>query len=186
MKLPWKRGEAKSDSPMMVALSQLGSAHWGARSHEALMRDGYMRNAVAYRCVRMVAETAASVPLVVSHEGAGALLKRPMPDETCTDVLARAYAHLLIFGNAYLEALLLPDQDTPKGLQGLRPDRMNAELGQRGWVTGWTYKLGRKGAQDFDDAIRLVACVAFEAVSSGGRCVWPVALCSGAPGAGSA
>jgi len=55
MKLPWIREEQKSVSSVMVALSQLGAARWGGRSGEALMRDGYLRNAVAYRCVRMVA-----------------------------------------------------------------------------------------------------------------------------------
>ena len=54
----------------LVALAQLGSPVWGGRDAVALMQDGYLRNAVAYRCVRMVAEAAASVPLVTAHDGA--------------------------------------------------------------------------------------------------------------------
>lgn len=147
MKLPWKREEQKSAASMMVALSQLGRAHWGARSGEALMRDGYLRNAVAYRCVRMVADAAASVQLKTAHERAHDLLDRPLPDETCTDMLAKIYAHLQISGNAYLEGLTLEDGGPPKGLQVLRPDRMKAQIDARGWVSGWTYKVDRRERQ---------------------------------------
>lgn len=147
MKLPWKREEQKSVSSVMVALSQLGAARWGARSGEALMRDGYLRNAVAYRCVRMVAEAAASVPFVTAHEGAKQLLARPLPDETCVDIFAKIYAQLQISGNAYLEALSLGEGETPQGLQVLRPERMKAQLDGRGWVSTWSYKVGHKERQ---------------------------------------
>lgn len=144
MKLPWQKEEVKSASSMMVALSQLGSARWGGRSGGALMRDGYLRNAVAYRCVRMISEAAASVPFVTTHEGAQALLGRPLPDETCTDIFAKIYAHLQISGNAYLEALALGEGEAPRGLQVLRPERMKAQLDGRGWVSGWIYSVDRR------------------------------------------
>jgi len=153
MKLPWIREEQKSVSSVMVALSQLGAARWGGRSGEALMRDGYLRNAVAYRCVRMVAEAAASVPFVSGHEGAAALLARPMPGESCSDIFARLYAHLHISGNAYLEALQLGEREAPRGLQVLRPERMKAQLDGRGWIERWTYKVGHKARHiDRDEA----------------------------------
>ena len=82
MKLPWQKGEQRSVSSVMVALSQLGSARWGARSGEALMRDGYLRNA------------AASVPFTVRHDAAAALLERPLPDETCTDIFTKLFPAL--------------------------------------------------------------------------------------------
>ena len=144
MKLPWKKGEAKSHSPVMVALSQLGAARWGARSSEALMRDGYLSNAVAYRCIRLVAEAAASVPLETEHEGAGALVARPMPGEGCAELFCELYANVQLTGNAYLEALTPEGAEEPKGLQVLRPDRMSADLDTRGWVNAWVYKLGQK------------------------------------------
>lgn len=147
MKLPWKREEQKSVSSVMVALSQLGSARWGARSGEALMRDGYLRNAVAYRCVRMVAEAAASVPFTARHEEVSTLLARPMPGETCTDIFTKLYAHVQISGNAYLEALILGEGEGPRGLQVLPPERMSAQLDARGWVRGWAYKVGHRERQ---------------------------------------
>lgn len=84
MKLGWPftkgNAEAKSAVPL-VALSHIGEARWGSRDGAALTRDGYLQNAVAYRAVRMVAEAAASVPLVTPHEGAAGLLARPQPGE---------------------------------------------------------------------------------------------------------
>jgi len=145
MKLPWTKGEeAKSVSSMMVALSQLGSARWGARSSDALMRDGYLRNAVAYRCVRMVAEAAASVPLVSSQEGVSTLLNRPMPDEAGFGLLETLYSHLQISGNAYVEAVRLEEDEAPKGLQVLRPERMKPLTDARGWISGWVYTVDRR------------------------------------------
>ncbi len=144
MKLPWKKEEVKSGSSVMFALSQLGSARWGARSNEALMRDGYMRNAVVHRCVQLVAQAAASVPFHTEHAQTAALIERPMPEASRVDFLSNMYAHLMLSGNAYLEAVIPEGADGPKGLQVLRPDRMTAELNTRGWIDGWTYKVERK------------------------------------------
>ncbi len=145
MKLPWTKGaEEKSVSPMMVALSQLGSARWGSRSSEALTRDGYLRNAVVYRCVRMVTEAAASVPLVSAHEETANLLARPMPDEAGPGLLEALYSHLQISGNGYVEAIRLGEGEAPKGLQVLRPERMKPLVDGRGWVMGWIYTVERR------------------------------------------
>ena len=77
--------EAKS-APPLVALSDVGAARWGSRDGAALTRDGYLANAIAYRAVRMVAEAAASVPLVTAHEGAARLIRRPQPDGVAAEV----------------------------------------------------------------------------------------------------
>jgi len=70
--------EAKSALPL-VAVTEIGAARWGSREGAALTRDGYLANAVAYRAVRMVAEAAASVPLVSAQAGAAQLIRRPQP-----------------------------------------------------------------------------------------------------------
>jgi hypothetical protein len=58
------RRESKAALPL-VALSQpqLGAPAWGRRDAAALMQDGYLRNAVAYRYVRMVADVEALAQL---------------------------------------------------------------------------------------------------------------------------
>ena len=109
--------EAKS-APSLVALSQLGEARWGSREGAALTRDGYLANAIAYRAVRMVAEAAASVPLVTDHEGAARLIRRPQPDGVAADLFEAAYSQLQLTGNAFLEAVQLPGE---RGVSALYP-----------------------------------------------------------------
>ena len=50
----------------LVAFHASTRGAWSPRDAETLTRQGYQRNAVVYRCVRMVAEAAASTGVVVS------------------------------------------------------------------------------------------------------------------------
>ncbi|MEO0881484.1 MAG: phage portal protein [Pseudomonadota bacterium] len=145
MKLPWTRSEdQKSVSGLTVALSQLGAARWGGRDAVSLSRDGYLRNVIVHRCIRMVSEAAASVPLETSNAEIRMLLGHPMPEDSGQELLERIYHQLQISGNAYIEAVLLEETGAPSGLQALRPDRMKANLDPRGWVSTWTYTVDRR------------------------------------------
>ena len=56
--------EAKaSRAAPMVALNGVGRPQWSPRDVAALAREGFVKNPVAYRAVRLIAEAAASVPL---------------------------------------------------------------------------------------------------------------------------
>ena len=78
-----------SRAAKLLAMHALGQPHWSARNSTALTREGYERNAVCHRCVRMVAEAAASVPWLV-YEGSDeaidhpliSLIERPNPLDT--------------------------------------------------------------------------------------------------------
>lgn len=139
-----RRGnEEKSSGGPLIALAHLGAPHWGTRSPAALMRDGYLGNAVAYRCIRMVAESAASVPLEASDGRLADLIARPAPDMDGVSLIQALHTHLQISGNAYLEAVSLAEGERPGALFVLRPDRMKAQTGANGWIEGWTYEAGR-------------------------------------------
>ena len=122
--------ERKSGFPL-IALSLQGGARWGARDTAGLARIGVMGNAVANRCVRMIATAAASVPWLL-YDGAQeleshpllTLLARPNPQEDGPALFERWYAFLQSAGNAYLEAVTL--EGVPRELYVLRPDRMDA------------------------------------------------------------
>ncbi|MDP1554597.1 MAG: phage portal protein, partial [Hyphomonas sp.] len=113
MKWTWPFGnparEAKIAWPLAL-LSEPRAANWGARDAGALIRDGYLRNAVAYRCVRMVAEAAASIPLKTGHAGAAALLRQPGPEMAPAGFLEAVFSELLLSGNAFVEAVRLPGE----------------------------------------------------------------------------
>ncbi len=67
---PVSAPEAKrSRAAPLVALQSPGRPVWSARDYASFARDGYQTNAVAHRCVRLVAETAAQAALSVRIGG---------------------------------------------------------------------------------------------------------------------
>ncbi len=111
-----------------------GRATWSSRDYATLAREGVMRNAVAYRCIRMISEAAASVPFLL-YEGAQeiedhpllALLAAPNPQDSTVTLLERWYAFLQSAGNAYIEAAMLRGEI--RELHVLRPDRVKVVPG---------------------------------------------------------
>lgn len=149
MKWNWPFGntarEAKTAWPLAL-LSEPRAANWGARDAGALIRDGYLRNAVAYRCVRMVAEAAASIPLKTGHAGAAALLRHPGPELAPAGFLEAVFSELLLSGNAFVEAVRLPGESAVAALFPLRSGAVRPVTDARGWVEAWAIR-GRTGQE---------------------------------------
>src|SRR5690606_2404797 len=94
--------------------------------------------------VRMVAEAAASVPLLLyqNDEEIDAhplldLIAQPSPDHTASDFFEAWYGFLLVAGNAYVEAVGVGDR--LRELYVLRPDRMKVIPGANGWPEAFEY-----------------------------------------------
>jgi HK97 family phage portal protein len=137
-KLRTPRAERK-----LMAWHTPGRPVWSPRDTGAFAREGYARNAIAYRCVRMIAEAAASAPLRVGpvDHPLARLLTRPNPEQTGVELLEAFYGHLQVSGNAYLESASL-DEAAPSELYVLRPDRMSVVPGADGWPVGWEHRVG--------------------------------------------
>ncbi|HZS63556.1 MAG TPA: phage portal protein [Xanthobacteraceae bacterium] len=131
----------------LIALESGGRARWTPRDYAALAREGYMRNAIVHRAVKLVAENAASVSFLL-YEGAAAhdshplldLLARPNPRQNGAALLEAAFSHLLLAGNAYLETVTV--DGAPRELYALRPDRMRVVPGADGWPEAYDYSVG--------------------------------------------
>ncbi len=142
----------------LVAFEQLGQPVWSPRDYAAFAREGFMQNAICYRSVRMIAEAAASIPLLLyeSDNEIGDhplidLLRRPSLDHTGTDFLEAWYGFLLVAGNAYVEAVPLDGQ--LRELHVLRPDRMKVIPGPDGWPEGYDYTAGGQSIRFIDDVV---------------------------------
>lgn len=140
--------EAKaSRAGPLIAMSELGRAVWLPRDYASLAREGYAKNPVVFRCVRLIAEQVAAVPLL-AREGrvemadhpALALLARPNPRQSRASFFEALVSHLLLAGNAYIEAVAL--DGAPAELYALRPDRMRVVAGARGWPEAYDYTVG--------------------------------------------
>ena len=147
----------KSDAPRQtkmangwVALHMDHGASWIARDYTSLAREGFMRNPVAHRCVRMIAEAASSVPWLL-YEGATEhethplldLFIRPQCGLDGATFFERLYGHLLISGNAYVERVDLPSGRMELHL--LRPERVSVETDTNGWPQALVYRSGNTG-----------------------------------------
>ncbi len=131
----------------LIALHEAGRPVWTPRDYAALAREGYERNPVAHRCVRLIAEAAAQTPLVATVGGrempehpALALIDRPNPRQGGIAFREMLYGHLLVAGNAYVEAASIGRE--PRELYALRPDRMRLVPGRDGWPEAYDYTVG--------------------------------------------
>ncbi|MGA9658246.1 MAG: phage portal protein [Asticcacaulis sp.] len=144
----FRREEKQSAAGSVIAMNVVGKPVWTPRNYEALAREGFAKNAIAYRCVRMISEACASIPLRVEHAGRRApdhplqkLVDRPNPEQGGADLREALYGGLQTAGNAYVEAVSFGD-DTPFELWSLRPDRMKVVANQKGWPDGYQYTTG--------------------------------------------
>jgi HK97 family phage portal protein len=152
-RLPWRRPvesdpsrETKGASSF-IAIAHDGRAHWTGRSYAGLAREGFMRNPVAHRAVRLISEAAANVPLLV-YEGTEeqsehpvlALLARPNGRMGGHDFLETLYGHLLLSGNAYVDVAEIGG--VVRELHLLRPDRVRLLEGRDGWPEAYEYRVG--------------------------------------------
>ncbi len=140
---------AEQKSQTYFALTDLGAAQWSRRGFVALANEGFAKNPVVYRCVRMIAEAANRVPLTVREDGREMsvhpvldLINRPNPHQSGPELLESLYAYLQTAGNAYLEAAIVEGE--VRALYGLRPDRMKVVAGKDGWPEAYDYTAGGK------------------------------------------
>jgi HK97 family phage portal protein len=138
--------EKASRTAAVMAITGGGRPRWTPRNYAHLAEEGFGKNAVAYRCVRMVAEAAASTPLVVFRDGVKAaaddpvarLLDKPNAEQSGVEFREELHAQLQTAGNAYVEAV---GDETPEELWALRPDRMKVVPGRGGWAEAWEYSV---------------------------------------------
>jgi HK97 family phage portal protein len=138
--LAGRLGARGPDGPVGAAL--------GGRDGVSLARAGFIGNPVGFRAVRLIAEAAAAVPLVLQDAEARYerhplldLLARPNPSQGRAELLEALYGQLLLSGNAYLEAVS-DDAGSVRELHVLRADRMRVIPGADGWPVGYEYRVG--------------------------------------------
>jgi HK97 family phage portal protein len=130
----------------LVAFYAAGQPVWTPRSYAAMAREGFAGNAIGYRCVRMISEAAASIPLLV-YDGEGdiaghplaRLLAKPNPGQGGREFLESVSGFLLISGNAYVERAEVGD--APRELYALRPDRIKVVASPSGWPEAFEYSV---------------------------------------------
>ena len=146
------RQEKASKTGPLIAVEGLGQPLWSPRDYGAFAREGFMQNAIVYRCVRLIAEAASSVPLLLYRgdeelfgHPLSALVARPNSAQCAPDLFEALYGYLLVAGNAYVEAVALDGE--LKELHVLRPDRMKVVPGADGWPEAYDYSVSGRSVR---------------------------------------
>jgi len=160
-----------SRTARLVAIENGGRPRWSPRDYAAMARQGYARNAIVYRAVRLIAESIGALNYVL-YEGAAErdthplldLIRRPNPRQDGASFLEGVASHLLLAGNAYVEAVALTSDNGGQsaGQNGidvrelylLRPDRMKLVPGPDGWPQAYDYTVAGQTVR-FDQGAEL-------------------------------
>ncbi|MFV0492419.1 MAG: phage portal protein [Pseudorhodobacter sp.] len=141
--------KASATGPV-VAWSGSGRVAWSPRDTVSLTKAGFLGNPVGFRAVKLVAEAAAALPLVLQDNERRYdihpmldLIRRPNPMQGRAELFEAIYGQLLLSGNAYVEAVPSPRQ-MPGELHVLRSDRMGVVPGADGWPVAYDYTVGNR------------------------------------------
>jgi HK97 family phage portal protein len=132
----------------VVAWGSNGRVAWSPRDTVSLAKTGFQGNPMGFRAVKLISEAAAALPLILqdndrrydSHPVLD-LIRRPNGAQGRAELFEAIYGHLLLSGNAYIEAV--PGaQALPGELHVLRSDRMSLVPGADGWPVAYDYTVG--------------------------------------------
>ncbi len=134
----------------VIAWQGAGRVAWSPRDVSSLMRNGFSGNPVGFRSVKLIAEAAAALPLIVQDgqrryedHPIVRLIRRPNQAQGKAELFEALFGQLLLSGNGYIEAVGGAD-GSPEELHVLRSDRMSLIPGADGWPVAYEYSVGSK------------------------------------------
>ncbi|MFA9232517.1 MAG: phage portal protein, partial [Microgenomates group bacterium] len=96
----------------VVAWGTTGRVAWSPRDAVTLAKNGFQANPMGFRAVKLISEAAAALPLVLQDNDRRYethpvldLVRRPNGAQGRAELFEAIYGHLLLSGNAYLEAV---------------------------------------------------------------------------------
>ncbi len=134
----------------VVAYHSGGRVAWSPRDSMTLTKTGFSGNPVGFRCVKLIAEAAAALPLVLQDAERRfdvhpvlSLMRSPNLAQGRAELMEALFGQLLLNGNAYVEAVP-GESDLPLELHILRSDRMRVVPGRDGWPEAYEYTVGSR------------------------------------------
>ncbi|MWD28083.1 phage portal protein [Aquicoccus sp. SCR17] len=131
----------------VMAWAGSGRVAWSPRDTSSMTRAGFAGNPVGFRAVKLIAEAAAALPLVLEGDARRYdshpvldLVRRPNPAQGRAELLEALYGQILLSGDGYMEAV--GGEGVPAELHVLRSDRMRIIPGADGWPVGYEYAVG--------------------------------------------
>ena len=114
----------------MMGYFGVGTSDIKTYKYQDLAKEGYLKNAIVYRCVNEISKGASAVPFVIKagdqiieQHPLIDLLSRPNPLQSYSEFFNSLYGYLLLSGNAYV-LKIGGETGPPQELHQLRPDRI--------------------------------------------------------------
>lgn len=135
-----------------------GKHEYAMKDWKAYAQEGYGQNPTIYRCISLIAQNFAKVPLlikdskgdIIENHPVEALLNRPNPDEGGVEFRTAACSWYLLTGNAFME--IQKEGDTSQ-LWHYQPYEMSVQ-GAGKMPAQYTFMPGKPGAKTWDVDIR--------------------------------
>ena len=123
-------GKPEVKNSNMMGYFGVGTEDAKTYSYQDLAKEGYLKNAIVYRCVNEISKGASAVPFIlkmkdqiIEEHPLIDLLMRPNPLQSYSEFFNSLYGYVLLSGNAYV-LKVGNDMGAPKELHQLRPDRI--------------------------------------------------------------
>lgn len=143
----------------MMGYFGVGTEEPKAYKYQDLAKEGYLKNAIVYRCVNEISKGAAAVGFNVRYKNDTILeqhplidlLNRPNPQQSYSEFFGSLYGYLLLSGNTYV-LKTGSDRGAPRELHQLRPDRIEIKGSGNPIPEKYIYKINGKvqGTYDVD------------------------------------
>ena len=144
----------KKEAPV-VYYNSLGTSVQYKVRYDQLAEEGYQQNAIVYRCVNEIANSASRVTInlfrgdqELEEHPLLDLLYNPSPVISQVEFFQAVYAYLLISGNSYILSVG-GDRTPPTELYNLRPDRIKIRAGKRAMPLSYDYIIGGQAVDSY-------------------------------------
>jgi HK97 family phage portal protein len=150
------RPQQKSMHSNMVGYFGVGSGDAKNYKYQDLAKEGYMKNAIVFRCVNEISKGAGAVNFMVKagdqvldQHPLIDLLNRPNPQQSYSEFFNSLFGFLLLSGNAYV-LKVGSDVGAPRELHLLRPDRIQIKGGGKPIPQRYEYIVNGRVQDVFD------------------------------------
>lgn len=153
-RLDRNKRSTKQGAGNMIGYFGVGSGESKQYNYADLASEGYLKNAIVYRCVNEISRGAGSVrymikngDTVLDNHPLQDLLDRPNPLQSNSEFFNSLFGYLLLSGNAYV--LRVGGGAQPRELHLLRPDRIVIKGGNKPIPERYEYMLNGRVAQTY-------------------------------------
>jgi HK97 family phage portal protein len=141
-----------SQARVAMSVERLGQPVTSPANYLAFSKEGYQKNAIVYRCIRLIAMNCAGIkwdlytkgknPREIEEHPILTLMDKPNPMQGWGSLFEAFISYLAISGNGYMEAIGPESGKPPMELWTVRPDLMKIIPNALGYPSKYCFKYG--------------------------------------------